>query len=391
MKYTLIFIFVFLFLTTSCTHPDNKQLKKKEEDIVINLPLETIQSIGLMTEVAKFEKVIFKLKFNGIVKEVPNKSFFVASPVNGRIVKVFVEPNQSVSKGEKLAEISSQDVAELQFDVTKEQIDLQGEIEQAKLELTLTKANYDRESKLFEEGITAKKDFLEAENRYKVAENNLVILEKKKKSVVELAEKRLSILGARIEGNNSLAGLTEVRSSGSAIVLKRLINPGEVVEKDKILFEASDLKEVFVESQIYEKDFPKISLGEKVSFITEACPNPVFNGEINYISQLVDPQTRTIAVRAKIQNSLYKLKPEMFGKMFISLQETDGLVLNKEAVQKVDNKNFVYVKTRGGFKEVKVKLGKETDGLVEIVSGIKSGQEIVTQGSFWLKSELHRD
>lgn len=390
MKSTLIFIFIFLFLTTSCTHPDNKHLKR-EEDIVINLPLETIQSIGLMTEVAKFEKATFKLKFNGIVKEVPNKSFFVASPVNGRIVKVFVEPNQSVSKGEKLAEISSQDVAELQFDVTKEQIDLQGEIEQAKLELTLAKTNYARESKLFEEGITAKKDFLEAENRYKRAENNLVILEKKKKSVAELAEKRLSILGAHIEDNNSLAGLIEVRSSGSAIVLKRLVNPGEVVEKDKILFEASDLKEVFVESQIYEKDFPKISLGEKVSFVTEACPNQVFNGEINYISQLVDPQTRTIAVRAKIQNSLYKLKPEMFGRMFISLQETDALVINKEAVQKVDNKNFVYVKTRDGFKEVEVKLGKETDGLVEIVSGIKSGQEIVTQGSFWLKSELHSD
>ena len=188
-----------------------------------------------------------------------------------------------------------------------------------------------------------------------------------------------------------MAGLTEIRSPGEAVILKRFVNPGEVVEKDKILFEASDLKEVFVESQIYEKDFPKISLGEKVSFITEASPNQVFYGKINYISQLVDPQTRTIAVRAKIQNSLYKLKPEMFGKMFISLQESESLVVSKETVQEVDNKNFIYIKTKGGFKEAEVKLGKETDGLVEVVKGIKPGEEIVTQGSFWLKSELHTD
>ena len=217
------------------------------------------------------------------------------------------------------------------------------------------------------------------------------ILEKKKKSITELSEKRLAILGAHIDNPDTLAGFVEVRSPESGVILKRLINPGEVVEKDKVLFEASDLREVFVESQIYEKDFPKISLGEKITFTTEACPDSAFNGEINYIAQLVDPQTRTIAVRAKIKNQNYKLKPEMFGKMFITLPENEALVINREAVQKVDNKDFVYVKANNGYREVEVKLGKKTNGFVEIISGIKPGQIIVTQGSFWLKSELHTD
>ncbi|MBI3591093.1 MAG: efflux RND transporter periplasmic adaptor subunit [Candidatus Melainabacteria bacterium] len=393
MKQRIFFGILFSLFLTGCAKPNNNLIdfrKDKSACKVLSIPAETAQSIGLKTEIAQIEKVSFQLKFNGIVKQVPNKSFFIASPVNGRVVKVLVEPNQLVSGGEKVAEISSQDVAEIQFDVTKEEIDLEGEVEKAKLELELSKTNFERESKLYEDGITAKKDYLEAESKYKVAQNNLIILEKKKQSITELSEKRLSILGSH-NNPNSLGGFAEVSSPGRAIILKRLINPGEVVDKDKILFEASDLSEVFVESQIYEKDLPKVILGEKVTFTTEASPKDIFHGVINYISQVVDPQTRTVAVRAKIQNTNYKLKPEMFGKMFISLSDKEALVITKQAVQKVDNKDVVFVKAQDGFKEVKVKLGKETDGLVEVLSGLRPSQEIVTQGSFWLKSELHSD
>ena len=394
MRCKIIYIIFLMLVLSGCANL-NKDLadsqKDKENEKTVSVSKETASSIGLKVELAQIKKVNFQLKFNGIVKEVPNKSFFVASPVNVRVLQVFVEPNQVIAKGEKLAEISSQDVAEIQFDISKERIDLEGEIEQAKLELTLSKSGYERELKLFNDGITAKKDFLEAENRYKRGESNLTILEKKRKSINELSEKRLSIIGASLNSNKSLAGLAEVRSPGFAVILKRSINPGEFVDKDKVLFEASDLQEVFVESQIYEKDLPKITLSERITFTTEAYPHVFFNGKINYIAQVADSQTRTIAVRAKIQNPTYKLKPEMFGKMFISLADKEALVISKEAVQRIDNKNVVYVKVRNGFKEVLVKLGKETDGLVEILSGVKPGQVVATQGSFWLKSELHAD
>ena len=388
------YILVILLFTGCAKHQSNPKdiaIRGDSTGEILNISKETAESIGLKTELTQIKKVNFKLKYNGIVKEVPNKSFFVASPVNGRVQKVFVEPNQEVTMNQKLAEISSQDVAEVQFDVTKEEIDLEGEVEKAKLELSLAKNNYDRELKLFEDGITSKKEFLEAENEYKIAKNDLTILEKKKKSVTELAEKRLAILGSHIDDSTSKSGLAEIRAPLSGFILKRLINPGEVVEKDKVLFEASDLSEVILESKIYEKDLPEVNLGEDVTFTTEAYPGEVFHGQVNYISQVVDPDTRTIAVKARIQNLNYKLKPEMFGKMFISLSSKEALVINKEAIQKVDNEDVVYVKTDKGFKEVKAKIGKYTDGLVEIISGLKSGQEIVTQGSFWLKSELHTD
>ena len=96
-------------------------------------------------------------------------------------------------------------------------------------------------------------------------------------------------------------------------------------------------------------------------------PGSVFHGEVNYVSQTVDPDSRTIAVRAKIHNPGYKLKPEMYGKIFISLSDKTTLVISKEAVEKVDNQDIVFVKTAFGFKEVNVKLGKESDGIIEIL------------------------
>lgn len=390
-----IFSIMIVLIVSGCTRSNSKTpiviSRTNATDEILKISNETASSIGLQTKLIERKRVNFKIKYNGIVKAMPNKSFFISSPVNGRVLKVLVDPNQAVAKEEELAEISSQDVAQLQFDITKEQIGLEGDIEQAKLELGLAKSNFERESKLFEDGITAKKDFLEAENKYKRAQNGLEILEKKKKSINELAEKRLAILGSHISNASISTGLVEIKSPTDGIILKRSINPGEVVEGDKILFEVSDLREVFLESQIYEKDLPEISLGKKVTFVTEASPGDVFHGELSYIAQTVNPDTRTVAVRAKIQNPSHKLKPEMFGKIFISLQDKEALVVNKESVQKVDNSDVVYVKAGEGFKEVKVKLGEHTDGLVEVLDGLRPGQEVVTEGSFWLKSELHTD
>ena len=392
-----LFIYLLLIfpLLAGCSKSDLTSahivVKSHDSKQLLKISPETAGSIGLETEVVQNKKVSFNIKYNGIVKSLPSKTFYISSPVNGRVSEVFVEPNQSVAVNQQLAEISSQDIAELQFDITKEQIDLEGSIQEAMLELSLTQNSYEREKKLYEDGITAKKEFLEAENNYKIAGSKLTILEKKKKSIDELVEKRLNILGSNSESTALNPGNIEIKSPLSGFILKRLVNPGEVVEKDKVLFEASNLSEVYLESKIYEKDLPVISPGKKVIFTTEALPGSVFHGEINYISQTVDPETRTITVRAKIQNPGYKLKPEMFGKMLISLSDTSSLVINKEAVQKVDDQDIVFVKTNFGFKEVNVKPGKESDGIIEILGGLKPGQEVVTKGSFWLKSELHTD
>lgn len=387
----LFSLLLLVFLSAGCINQNKKPqiVNRGDESKIVNLSSDAIKNIGIAIEPAEIKKVSFHLKYNGIVKAIPSKSFFVASPVKGRVIDIFVDQNQTIKQGQKLSIISSQDVAEVQLDLAEKQIGLKGQIEQAKLELSLAENNYMIEKELFENRITPKRDFLEAENRYKRAQNNLKVLEEEQGSLNILAKKRLAILGAESDEASSKSGYIDIIAQQNGIILKRYVNPGEVVDENTTLLQASDISEVFLESNVYEKDIAEVQLGERITFYSEAFPDNAFEGEISYIAQAADPNTRTIPVRAKIKNPANQLKPEMFGKIFIGLENKEVLAINRKAVQKVDDKSVVYIKVPIGFKEIEVVTGRESDGLVEIISGLKPRQRVVTEGSFWLKSKLH--
>ena len=380
-----------IFILTSCTHQTKSSSIEYRDDQnkIVQVSNKAIKSLGIKVEPANVEKVCFQLKYNGIIKTIPNKSFYAASPVKGKVVEVFVNPNETVRKGQRLAVISSQDIAELEINVVEKQIELKRDIKQAKLELSLAETNYNIEKELFENRITPKRDFLEAENKFKRAQSYLDALEEEQESFNLLSEKRFAILGAEADGTGPKSGYVDIVAQQHGIILKRLINPGEVVNENTTLFELSDLSEVFLESNVYEKDIAEVELGEKVIFYSEAFPNNAFEGIINYIAQTADQDTRTIPVRVKMKNPQNQLKPEMFGKVFINLSNKEVLAIDKKAVQKVDDKTVVYIEVPNGFKEVEVVTGKESDSLIEIVNGLKPKQKVVTEGSFWLKSKLH--
>ncbi len=384
-------IFQIIFILTSCTYQiKNPSIKfRDDQSRIVQVSNKAMKSLGIKVEPANIKKVCFQLKYNGVIKTIPNKSFYVASPVKGKVAEVFVNPNETIRKGQRLAVISSQDIAELEINVAEKQIELKRDIKQAKLEVSLAETNYNIEKELFENRITPKKDFLEAENKFKRAQSYLEALEEEQGSFNSLSKKRLAILGAEVDETGSKSGYIDIVAQQHGIVLKRLINPGEIVDENTTLFELSDLSEIFLESNVYEKDIAEVELGEKVIFYSEAFPNNAFEGTISYIAQTADQNTRTIPVRVKIKNPANQLKPEMFGKVFINLSNKEVLAINKKALQKVDDKTVVYIEVPNGFKEVEVITGKESDSLVEIVNGLRPKQKVVTEGSFWLKSKLH--
>jgi membrane fusion protein, heavy metal efflux system len=389
-----VFLGALLFCTACQKKPE--VVTNTQPDDLIQINDETAKSIGLKVQEAKVQTANFELRVNGVVKSDPNKTFSISSPVAGKVMNVSVNPNTLVSQNQSLATVVSQDVAQLEFDLMGNDIELRGQIEQAQLELSLAKSDLDREAKLFRQGISAQKDLLEAENKYKRAQKNLAVLQEKRKLTKDLSKKRLGIVGAQDSGRQG-SGMVNVISPRSGMILKRSANPGELVDTTDILFQVSDLSEVLLEAQIYEKDLPNISIGEKITFVSEACPKESFtctsadsfDGRISYIAPTVDPETRTINVRARMANTNYKLKPEMFGEMLISLGENEALIVSKDALQQVDGNDVVYIKTAKGFREKPVKVGKRSKEYIEILSGLKPGSQVVAKGSFWLKSELH--
>ncbi len=382
----ILILCVITLVSSSCHKLDTEELGEQDDTQIIKLNAEAVKSIGIQTETAEKKIVTFQLPYTGVVKTIPSKSFILMSPVHGAISRVYAEQNDWVTKGQVLLEITSQDVAELQYNLQEKDINLDTDVNQAQVEYDLALANYNREKELYDKGIVALKEIQEVEARLKRALSTLDSLKKQKQALLKAGTAKVNIFGASI---NDSSGLSKVRAPNDAIVIRRPINPGEVVAQNTLLFELADLSEVFLEANIYQKDLNEVQLHEKVLFTSEVYPDDYLQGVINYISPTIDPVTRTVTVRATIPNQTFKLKPEMFGKIFINMSEKEAFVVSKAALQEVDENNVVYLETEEGYKEVPVTIGRSNKDQVEILEGLQPGDKVVSTGSYWLKSKLH--
>lgn len=178
-----------------------------------------------------------------------------------------------------------------------------------------------------------------------------------------------------------------LRASKNGILLERKVNSGEVVEKNKELFNLADLSTIWLVGYAFEKDSSVLHLGEAVTGTLEESTG-VINGVLSYVSPILDSTTKTLEVRADIPNKDLKIKPNMYAEMFVNTGIVNVLAIPNDAVEKYGDYYFAYVKIAPHtYEERKVQIGKKNDKYSEIVSGIKAGEEVVTKGSFELLGE----
>ena len=145
-----------------------------------------------------------------------------------------------------------------------------------------------------------------------------------------------------------------------------------------------------IDAQVYEKDIAKIRIGQEVEVSVPAYPGETFNGKISYISDVLKEETRTITVRTELENREYKLKPGMFADIKIYLNhQAEVLVVSEEAILDEKDEKLVFLKIDDKYLPVIVETGTKQGGYVEIIKGIQEGDEVVTKGSFQLKSKLY--
>lgn len=123
--------------------------------------------------------------------------------------------------------------------------------------------------------------------------------------------------------------------------------------------------------------------------MVSAYPEKVFNGKLSYISEVIDPETRAVKVRAEVDNAKGMLKPEMFATVRIFTSEREKvLAVPESAVQRDGDKSIVFVTVdERKFEKRVIEIGPRIDGLHRILSGVKEGEKIVVKGAFTLKSE----
>jgi len=155
------------------------------------------------------------------------------------------------------------------------------------------------------------------------------------------------------------------------------------------LFEIVDTSTVWVQADLYERDLSAVKVGDLATVLVEAYPEEKFRGRVTYISDVVDPDSRTPKIRCEVPNPGRRLKLDMYATIQLPGRgERKVLMVPAGAVQKLEGRDVVFVREEPNEFEIRaVRLGVEVQGWIEIESGIKAGETVATRGSFVLKSE----
>jgi cobalt-zinc-cadmium efflux system membrane fusion protein len=154
------------------------------------------------------------------------------------------------------------------------------------------------------------------------------------------------------------------------------------------LFSITDLSEVWVQAEVYEKDLGRIQLGQPARISVDTYPDEVFSGKVAYVSDAMDPKTRTAQVRCVVPNTDRRLKLDMFAAVDVpTTLSRKVLALPVAAIQDLGGKQVIFVRqTDQKFLVREVKVGQTAGGQTEILSGLSEGEPVVIQGAYHLKS-----
>lgn len=308
-----------------------------------------------------------RLPVTGSITFDQNRVSHIGPRTEGRVVSLRVDVGARVRTGEVLAILESPDVGAIRAD-----------LHEAESLVRIARENYERERRLEAQGISSRRELLEAEAQ----------LRREEAALLRAAE-RLQALGA----GQGEGGQFAVPAPFSGVVVQKHASLGEVVGPAHQLFTVADLSQLWLELDVYERDLGRISSGQRVEVATAAFPSRIFTGRIVYVGDIVDPETRTIPARVELQNRDGALRPGMFATAFIELTGSgvSAALVPLDAVQEIEGRKVVFVPTAqpGEFRAVPIQVSDQThERGVIVVSGVRPGDMVVTSGAFLLRSEL---
>jgi membrane fusion protein, heavy metal efflux system len=302
----------------------------------------------------------------------------ISSPLQGRVLEVRAHLGEHVEAGSVLLVLDSPEIAQAYSEYVKEDSDLQ----------FATRA-HELAKDLYENRALALKDL-------KLAENELI------KARAEFRRAKERLLSLRVPAQElekplerqKVTSRFEMKSPLAGIVVERSVTPGQSIGGDssQILFTVADLDMLQVVADVYERDLAYLALvkeGQRAKVNVEAYPDVSFPATVTTIGDVVDPTSRTIKLRAVVNNKDHRLKPEMFARLQIEVGESTLLLtIPREAVLEEDGKEFVYV-VEGPDHYVRrdVKVSTISADQVRVLEGLASGQRIVTKGAVLVKGQ----
>lgn len=324
------------------------------EPVTITLSDEKRQLIGVRTAVAGVRRIGRNIRTVGRVDLDETRLAYVNTRIAGWVKKLFVDfTGKDVKKGEPLLSIYSPDL------------------------------------------VSAQEEYLLALKTQKsLSPSSYQYLTESQDSLIESAKRRLLLWGiapeqiSELEKSGSPQTEMTILSPIQGVVIEKMVLDGAYIMPGMNLYKIADLSKIWVIADIYEYEVPLVGLGQEAKVELSYLPEKTFSAKVGYIYPTLDPMTRTVKVRIEVQNDDMLLKPEMFATVEIYTSSKAVLAVPSEAVLDSGVRQVVWVEKKSGVYEMReVKTGLRGEKFVQVLSGLRPGDKVVTSGNFLIDSE----
>ncbi|HWB84446.1 MAG TPA: efflux RND transporter periplasmic adaptor subunit [Bryobacteraceae bacterium] len=388
-----------MLLISSCTRPktasppeekaetakpageEHEKGESKGEADEVDIKPEAQERSGIVVTPAAMSPIAELLQATGTVQPIDSSVAHVRPLTRGRLQEVLVKAGDRITANQSLAQIDNIEAGEIiaQYNSAK------AELERLKIQAAAQQRQVERNRRLAEIGAVPQKDY-----EFSFAEQQgLQTGIRAQESTIAGLTARLRRLGIT-DPSTDTSTITAIRAPFGGVIVRVAAAPGDVVETGADLFSIADLSTIYVVAQVYEKDLGEVRVGQSASITVDSYPGQRFTGRVASISDLIDPQTRTAAVRCQVANPGARLKLDMLASVqFSTSTKRAALAVSADAVQTIDEKPVVFVRTSASRFSVRhVETGSSSGVRVEITRGLKEGDLVVSKGAFAVKSVL---
>jgi cobalt-zinc-cadmium efflux system membrane fusion protein len=361
--------------------------KEKSPDLVRvnNDQLHQLNVVPVVTDQFRVQKMaIGQIAFN------EDASTVVLTPFSGRVTRLIAKIGDDVKRGDPLFEIDSPEVVQAQTDLIAA---LHG-LEKSRAQLALAQRTFDRQSGLMKDKATSMREVDAARNDLAAAESDLATAQ----GTLTASRNKLRVIVGRdkgeverLERERSVNPLITINAPIDGTVISRKVGPGQYVRSDAAdsLYGIADLTTMWLKANVPENDIGSVEVGQEIEVKVTALPDRSYKARISAIGAASDSATRRVVVRSELPNLDRRLKSEMFASFKITVGGGDPLpVVPVESVIRDGENSVVWVEREPMlFSRRKVKVGLEREGRVQVLEGVKAGEQVLGRGAVFVDNE----
>jgi cobalt-zinc-cadmium efflux system membrane fusion protein len=319
----------------------------------------------LEIDTVKVRNITYAIKFNGVVDFNTDKVSNIFPLVSGIVQDIHVMPGDFVKAGQVLGMVKSSEMANYSSSLSS-----------SEAAVRLAKKQLEQQQDLYKSGMASKVDITAAEVNYEQA----------------VAAKTAAQRVLMVNGNNT-GGDYFIKSPIDGFLVQKNVTNGMAIRPDNSapVFTVSNLKNVWVEANVYEENISKVHEGDEADISTISYPDKIFKGKVNRLMNLIDPNTKVMKMRVIIDNPDFMLKPQMFATVTINNTESDKAISVSSSALIFDHSQY-YVVILKGEKDVELRQVEviSTNGKTAFIkNGVSAGERVIASKAILVYGSLN--